>query len=86
MKVISSSGESSGVKCDGLMAQITIVAGDHELTSLITADAAAELGLSTGDKVIALLNPFQIMYPPRPQLSIVARMGSIERFRAPRFA
>jgi molybdopterin-binding protein len=49
------------IKIDGLMAQVTIMVGDQELTSLITADAAAELGLSTGDNVIALLKSSRIM-------------------------
>jgi excisionase family DNA binding protein len=40
---------------------------DHELTSLITADAAAELGLRTGDNVIALLKSSQVMILRNPQ-------------------
>jgi molybdopterin-binding protein len=49
------------IKVDGLMAQVTILVGEHELTSLITADAASELELRTGDKVIVLLKSSQIM-------------------------
>jgi len=54
------------IKVDGLMAQVTILAGDNELTSLITADAASELGLRTGDDVIALLKSSQIMILRKP--------------------
>lgn len=56
------------IKCDGLMAQITIMAGNHELTSLITADAAVELGLRAGDNVIAILKSSQIMIIRDPKL------------------
>jgi molybdopterin-binding protein len=43
------------------LAQVTIMVDDQKLTSLTTADAAAEIGLSTGDNVIALLKSSQIM-------------------------
>jgi excisionase family DNA binding protein len=36
------------IKVDGLMAQVTILVDEHELTSLMTADAASELELRTG--------------------------------------
>jgi molybdopterin-binding protein len=54
------------IKIAGLIAQVTILAGDHELTSLITADTASELRLRTGDNVIALLKSSQIMILREP--------------------
>jgi hypothetical protein len=37
------------------------MAGEHELTTLITADAARELRLRAGDDVVVLLKASQIM-------------------------
>lgn len=54
------------IKVDGLIAQVTILVGDHELTSLITADAISELALKTGDHVIALFKSSQIMILREP--------------------
>ena len=54
------------IKVDGLMAQVTILAGEHELTSLITADVISELGLRTGVDVIALLKSSQIIILREP--------------------
>lgn len=34
------------IKTDDLMAQVRILSGDHELTSLITVEMATDLGLS----------------------------------------
>jgi len=54
------------IRVDGLMAQVRILAGNQELTSLITADAATELGLRTGTNVVALLKSSQIMILQEP--------------------
>jgi len=43
------------------MAQVRILSGDHELTSLITAQMAADLGLRVGDDVVVILQSTQIM-------------------------
>lgn len=54
------------ITVDGLIAQVTILVGDHELTSLITADVVSELELKTGDNVITLLKSSQIMILREP--------------------
>jgi len=54
------------IKVDGVTAQITILAGENDLTSLITADAVSELGLRAGDDVIALLKSSRIMILREP--------------------
>jgi molybdopterin-binding protein len=54
------------IKVDGGIAQITILADDYELASLLTADAVSELGLRTGDDIIALLKSSQIMILREP--------------------
>ena len=46
---------------DGLIAQVTISIGDYRLTSIITAEAASDLGLKIGDSVVALLKSSQVM-------------------------
>jgi molybdopterin-binding protein len=59
-------GRTLQIKVDGVIAQITILAGEYELTSLITTDAVSELELRTGDDVIALLKSSQIMILREP--------------------
>jgi molybdopterin-binding protein len=54
------------IKVDGLMAQVRILAGYDELTPLITADTVSELGLRTGDEVIALVKSSQIIILREP--------------------
>ena len=54
-------GRILGIQVDGLVAQVTITVGDFQLTSIITADAASELRLKSGDNVIALLKSTQVM-------------------------
>ena len=49
------------IKTDDLMAQVRILSGDHELTSLITAKMAADLGLRVGNDVIVILKSTQVM-------------------------
>jgi molybdopterin-binding protein len=49
------------LKVDGLIAQVAIAIGDYRLTSIITADAASELRLKIGDRVVALLKSSQVM-------------------------
>ena len=54
------------IRVDGLMAQVRILADGHELTTLITADAAKALRLKPGDDLIALLKSSQIMILREP--------------------
>ena len=49
------------IKTGDLMAQVRILSGDHELTSLVTAEMATDLWLNVGDEVVVLLKPTQIM-------------------------
>jgi molybdopterin-binding protein len=49
------------LKIEGLMAQVTLsIAGQH-LTSIITADAAREMRLETGQIAIALVKSTEVM-------------------------
>jgi len=49
------------VRIEGLMAQIKISIGGQEITSIITADAARELNLHTGDRAAALIKSTEVM-------------------------
>jgi molybdopterin-binding protein len=49
------------VRIEGLMAQIKISIGGQEITSIITADAARELDLHTGDRAAALIKSTEVM-------------------------
>jgi len=43
------------VDVNGLMAKVVLDVGGQSITSIITADAVAELGLKPGDQVAALV-------------------------------
>jgi molybdopterin-binding protein len=46
---------------DGLMAKVSIRLGDNHLVALITAEAAAEMGLKVGDEVTAIIKSTSVM-------------------------
>lgn len=47
-------GLVTAVRVDGLMAQIEVQSGPHRIVSLMSAEAARELGLEVGSKAVAL--------------------------------
>ena len=49
------------VKVDGLMAQVRLSIGGQVITSIITADAVAEMGLKKGDTAAALIKSTEVM-------------------------
>jgi len=49
------------VKVDGLMAQVRLSIGGQVITSIITADAVAEMGLKKGDAAAALIKSTEVM-------------------------
>ncbi len=54
-------GRVRAVKFSGLLAQVTLAIGEQKITSIITADAARELRLKTGDRVAALVKSTEVM-------------------------
>ncbi len=57
-------GKIVSVQIEGLLAQIVLTVGDQSdqrITSIITADAARELGLKKGDTAAALLKATDVM-------------------------
>jgi molybdopterin-binding protein len=54
-------GKVLEVKVDGLMAQVRLSIGGQVITSIITADAVAEMGLKKGDTAAALIKSTEVM-------------------------
>jgi molybdopterin-binding protein len=49
------------VRIQGLLAQVKLSIGGQQITSIITSDAARELGLKLGDKAAALIKATEVM-------------------------
>ena len=49
------------IKVDGLMAQVRLSIAGQVITSIITADAIAEMGLKKGDIAAALIKSTEVM-------------------------
>ncbi len=54
-------GRVAEIKIDGLLAKVVISLGEQRVTSIITADAVADLGLKKGDIAVALIKSTEVM-------------------------
>lgn len=54
-------GVVRSVKLGGVMAQVVIAVGEHEVTAVITRDAAEDLDLKEGDAVVAIVKSTEVM-------------------------
>ena len=54
-------GVVTGVRTEGLLAQIDLKVGDNHVVSLISAEAARELGLKEGDRAAAVVKATSVM-------------------------
>ena len=54
-------GKVVSVRIEGLLAEIILVIGDSQITSIITAGAARELNLKRGDTAAALIKSTDVM-------------------------
>ena len=54
-------GRVVSVRIEGLLAQVVLAVGEQQVTSIITADAAREMGLKKGDEAAALVKSTDIM-------------------------
>ena len=54
-------GRVTGLKIDGLIAQVTVSIGGQRITSIITADAVREMRLKNGQTVAALIKSTEVM-------------------------
>jgi molybdopterin-binding protein len=49
------------VKYSGLLAQVALKIGEQQITAIITADAAKEMRLMTGERAAALIKSTEVM-------------------------
>jgi molybdopterin-binding protein len=54
-------GTITDLRYEGLLVQVTIDVGGHEITSIITSDASRSLGLKAGVSVFALVKATEVM-------------------------
>ena len=54
-------GKVLEIKVDGLLAQVRLSIAGQVITSIITADAVAEMGLKKGDTAAALIKSTEVM-------------------------
>ena len=54
-------GKIREIRYDGLLAQVSIDVGGQAITSIITSDAARDLGLKAGVSVYALVKATEVM-------------------------
>ena len=54
-------GTITEIRYEGLLVQVTIAVGAHEITSIITSDSARALGLQEGVQVYALIKATEVM-------------------------
>jgi molybdopterin-binding protein len=54
-------GKVLSVRVEGLLAEVVIGAGDHQITAIITASAVRELRLKKGDSAAALIKSTDVM-------------------------
>lgn len=54
-------GLVTSVRVDGLMAQVELQSGPHRVVSLMTAEAAQELGLEVGSKAVAVVKATMVI-------------------------
>ena len=54
-------GKIVSIRTEGLFAQVVLAVGDQRITSIITADAARELGLRKGQTAAALIKSTDVM-------------------------
>jgi len=54
-------GRVTELRLEGLMAQVRLSVGGQEITSIITSDAAREMGLQVGQTAAALIKSTEVM-------------------------
>ena len=54
-------GRVLSIKYSGLLAQVTMAIGEQHITAIITADAAKEMRLKSGERAAALIKSTEVM-------------------------
>ena len=54
-------GTVTSVKLGGVMAEVVVAVGEHQLVSVVTRQSVEDLGLAEGDKVTAIIKSTEVM-------------------------
>lgn len=54
-------GVITAIKVDEIMAQVDVRVGDNHIVSVITREAAEDLDLKTGDRIIVIIKSTEVM-------------------------
>ena len=54
-------GVVASIKLGGVMAEVVVRVGEHELVSVVTRTSAEELGLAEGDEVTVVVKSTEVM-------------------------
>jgi len=54
-------GIVTSIKLGGVMAEVVVAVGEHQLVSVVTRQSVEDLGLAEGDKVTAIIKSTEVM-------------------------
>jgi molybdopterin-binding protein len=54
-------GVVTSIKLGGVMAEVVVAVGDHEIVSVVTRQSVEDLGLAEGDQVTAIIKSTEVM-------------------------
>lgn len=54
-------GTVTSIKLGGVMAEVVIKVGEHEVVSVVTRTSVEELGINEGDEVTAIIKSTEVM-------------------------
>ena len=54
-------GTVTSIKIGGVMAEVVVAVGEHQLVSVVTRQSVEDLGLAEGDKVTAIIKSTEVM-------------------------
>jgi molybdopterin-binding protein len=54
-------GTVASIKLGGVMAEVVVRVGEHEIVSVVTRTSVEELGLAEGDSVTAIVKSTEVM-------------------------
>ena len=54
-------GTVASIKLGGVMAEVVVKVGEHEIVSVVTRTSVEELGLGEGDEVTAIIKSTEVL-------------------------
>jgi molybdopterin-binding protein len=54
-------GVVTSIKLGGVMAEVVVAVGDHEIVSVVTRQSVEDLGLAEGDEVTAIIKSTEVL-------------------------